>query len=182
MLNPFDEFPMSDRPDACRWETGHPSSLLLDLFNVYSYDIFDDLDPPLTNLKPGGVATMNHLHFFLLYKYIHASGPSPLSMMMPVSLIHRNTNWLCLCVFFYVDTSEKANIRILYDREWNVQRRYIRLLQVSCSSHGTTICTRDWRNRLGAEVGGNCVIATRPCFVLLSMMFLQALYICNVVG
>lgn len=72
-MNPFDEFPMSDRPEACRWETGHPSSLLLDLFNVYSFDIFDDLDSPLTNLRPNGVATMQHLHFYLMYKYIHVS-------------------------------------------------------------------------------------------------------------
>ena len=159
MSNPFDEFPMSDRPDACRWETGHPSSLLLYLYSVYSYDIFDDLDPPLTNLNPGGVATMNHLHFFLLYKYIHVSGQWWCLWAWFIEILIG-----CVCIyFFYVDASEKAHIWNYNDGEWNAQRRDIWLLQVSCSSHGTTICTRDWRNRLGAEIGGNCVIATRSC-------------------
>lgn len=71
--NPFDEFPMSDRPEACRHETGYPSSTLHQLFMVYEGEIFDDADPPLTGLVPNGIATMNHLHFYLIYKYIHVS-------------------------------------------------------------------------------------------------------------
>lgn len=98
-MNPFDEFPLSDRPDACRWETGHPSSLLLDMYNVYSVDIFDDADPPLTNLQANGVATMHHLHFYLIYKYIHVSA-FMLLRVVALSLKHEERKVMALrCLY-----------------------------------------------------------------------------------
>ena len=64
---------MASGPDACRNETGYPARILHLLYEIYETELFDDDDPPLTNLKANGVATMNHFHFYLVYKYIHVS-------------------------------------------------------------------------------------------------------------
>lgn len=71
MTNPFDEFPMSERPDACRRETGYPASHLLLLFHAYASDIYvEDISQP-TGFLEDGEATMQQFLFYLMYKYIH---------------------------------------------------------------------------------------------------------------
>ena len=76
MNNPFDEFPMSERPDACRRETGYPASHLLLLFHAYASDIYvEDISQPTCFLE-NGEATMQHFLFYLMYKYIHVITPT----------------------------------------------------------------------------------------------------------
>jgi hypothetical protein len=71
MRNPFEEFPVSRRSDGCRHETGYSAKLLQDLFMIYSTDLFVEIESRPTCFVPDGVATYQHLHFYLLYKYVH---------------------------------------------------------------------------------------------------------------
>ena len=68
----FDELAVSEHRDGCSHETGYPATILREVFDRYSSQIFDSEHATASGY---GRATRDEVYFFLMYKYIHVSCP-----------------------------------------------------------------------------------------------------------